>query len=104
MLGSRQTSVRIIQRSFPDMPDQASLFGDSELPPTRAGNARQERAPGEAAARPAEGAREQGEAASSDSPLAARMRPRAVGEIVGQEDLLAADRVLRKSIEGDRIP
>src|SRR6266571_4777934 len=37
-------------------------------------------------------------------PLAARMRPRTLDEIIGQEQLLAPDRVLRRSIEGDHIP
>ena len=37
-------------------------------------------------------------------PLAARMRPRTLDEILGQEQLLAPDRVLRRSIEGDHIP
>lgn len=37
-------------------------------------------------------------------PLASRMRPRTLDEIVGQEHLLAPGRLLRSSIEGDRIP
>ncbi len=37
-------------------------------------------------------------------PLAARMRPRTLDEILGQEHLLAPGRVLRRSIEEDRIP
>ncbi|HVB75841.1 MAG TPA: replication-associated recombination protein A [Ktedonobacteraceae bacterium] len=36
-------------------------------------------------------------------PLAARMRPRTLDEIVGQEHLLAPGRILRRSIEGDAI-
>src|SRR6202048_1123894 len=36
-------------------------------------------------------------------PLAARMRPRALDEIVGQEHLLGPGRLLRRSIEGDAI-
>jgi putative ATPase len=42
-------------------------------------------------------------AASPDEPLAARMRPRALDEIVGQEHLLAPGRLLRSAIEADRI-
>jgi putative ATPase len=37
-------------------------------------------------------------------PLAARMRPRSLDEIVGQEHLLAPGRLLRRCIEEDRIP
>ena len=37
-------------------------------------------------------------------PLAARMRPRTLDEILGQEHLLAPGRVLRRSIEEDHIP
>jgi putative ATPase len=44
------------------------------------------------------------EQASSSEPLAARMRPRNIDEVVGQEHLLASGKVLRRLIEGDRIP
>ena len=37
-------------------------------------------------------------------PLAARMRPRTLDEVVGQEHLLAPGRLLRRTIESDRIP
>jgi putative ATPase len=37
-------------------------------------------------------------------PLAARMRPRVFAEFVGQEHLVAGERVLRKSIESDQLP
>jgi len=40
----------------------------------------------------------------SDLPLAARIRPRNFSEFVGQEHLLGAGRVLRKSIEADQLP
>src|SRR5205807_8478351 len=39
----------------------------------------------------------------TDEPLAARMRPRTLDEIVGQEHLLGPGRVLRHSIEADTI-
>lgn len=38
-----------------------------------------------------------------DAPLAARMRPRNLHEIVGQEHLLGPGRILRRSIESDHI-
>jgi putative ATPase len=38
------------------------------------------------------------------APLAARLRPRSLEEIVGQEHLLGPDRVLRQAIQADRIP
>jgi putative ATPase len=37
-------------------------------------------------------------------PLAARMRPRALDEIVGQEHIIGAGKVLRRAIESDRVP
>jgi putative ATPase len=40
---------------------------------------------------------------AADQPLAARMRPRTLDEFVGQEDLLGADRELRRAIEEDRV-
>jgi putative ATPase len=39
-----------------------------------------------------------------DAPLAARMRPRRLDEIVGQEHLLGEGRVLRRALESDRVP
>ena len=40
----------------------------------------------------------------ADSPLAERLRPRSIEEVVGLEDLLAPGRFLRNAIENDRIP
>ena len=40
----------------------------------------------------------------SVAPLAERMRPRTFDEFVGQEHILAADRVLRRSMAADRLP
>src|SRR3954467_5363889 len=39
----------------------------------------------------------------SRAPLAARLRPRSLDEVVGQRDLLAPGRPLRALIEGDRL-
>src|SRR5207302_3815583 len=61
------------------MPDQSSLFG-SDTPVAATKNI------------------------STGEPLAARMRPRTLDEILGQEHLLAPGRVLRRSIEEGRIP
>src|SRR5437764_4810170 len=61
------------------MPDQSSLFG-SDTPVAATKNI------------------------STVEPLAARMRPRTLDEILGQEHILAPGRVLRRSIEEDRIP
>ena len=41
---------------------------------------------------------------SRDAPLAARMRPRTLDELVGQEHIVGPDRVLRKTIEADQVP
>src|SRR5438309_1215506 len=42
--------------------------------------------------------------ANADGPLAARMRPRRFDEFVGQEHIVGPDRVLRRTIESDRLP
>src|SRR5579872_2781660 len=44
--------------------------------------------------------------AASDArmPLAARMRPRALDEIVGQEHIIGPGTVLRRAIESDHVP
>src|SRR5258708_8104641 len=41
---------------------------------------------------------------AADSPLAERLRPASLEDIVGLEDLLAEGRFLRNAIETDRIP
>jgi len=38
-----------------------------------------------------------------NAPLAARMRPRSLAEVVGQQHLLAEGKLLRRAIEADRI-
>ncbi len=43
-------------------------------------------------------------APSANAPLAARMRPRSLAEMAGQEALIGEGRVLRKAIEADRLP
>ncbi|HZV76783.1 MAG TPA: replication-associated recombination protein A [Candidatus Babeliales bacterium] len=42
--------------------------------------------------------------AREEPPLAARMRPRTLGEFVGQDDLVGAGRALRTAIERDAVP
>lgn len=44
------------------------------------------------------------ERVDEDQPLAARMRPRTLDEILGQEHILAPGRALRVAIERDRLP
>jgi putative ATPase len=46
---------------------------------------------------------QQSTAASPGEPLASRMRPRTLDEIVGQEELIGPGRLLRRLIESDRI-
>ncbi len=72
------------------MSDQSSLFG-SDMPPSRPGKASRGQPDLSVSGQPGE-------------PLAARMRPRTIDEIVGQEHLLAPGRALRRSIEEDRVP
>lgn len=74
------------------MPDQSSLFGADDLPPAQAKDA------------PKASAVTASPTPSAGEPLAARMRPRTLNEVIGQEHLLAPGRILRRSIEGDRIP
>src|SRR5215469_8612089 len=64
------------------MPDQSPLFGSDIAPSSKKNTS----------------------IPASAEPLAARMRPRTLDEILGQEHLLAPGRVLRRSIEEDRIP
>ena len=64
------------------MTDQLSLFGPDDPPPIH---------------------KNVPPAATAREPLAARMRPRSLNEIVGQEHLLGPGRILRRSIESDHI-
>src|SRR2546429_6724225 len=68
------------------MSNQSSLFGSDEGAP---------------AAKKAQAARGN---VKPEEPLAARMRPRTLDEVVGQEHLVEPGRLLRRSIEGDRVP
>ncbi len=56
-----------------------SLFGDDDFPPPSP-------------------------AADADAPLAERLRPKSLDEVVGLEDLLGEKKFLRNAIETDRIP
>ena len=44
------------------------------------------------------------EAADSAAPLATRMRPHSLDELVGQEHILGPGKLLRRAIEADRLP
>jgi len=68
------------------MSNQSSLFGsDDSVPATKKAQATRE-------------------SVKPEEPLAARMRPRTLDEVVGQEHLVEPGRLLRRSIEGDRVP
>ena len=69
------------------MKDQSSLFGPDDTP-----SSHKTLSPASAAA-----------STNPGEPLASRMRPRTLDEILGQEHLLAPGRVVRRSIEEDRI-
>jgi putative ATPase len=45
----------------------------------------------------------QPKAGAGTAPLAARMRPQVLDEIVGQDHILGSDKLLRRAIEADRI-
>src|SRR5947209_14686453 len=72
------------------MADQSSLFGADDVPPANKKTASSQPTSPKKYITPGE-------------PLAARMRPRTLDEIVGQEHLLGPGRLLRRSIEGDAI-
>lgn len=72
------------------MVEQTSLFGSDEAPERKAPASQQAEAAVEHAPMPAE-------------PLASRMRPRSVDEIIGQEHLLGPGKLLRRIIESDRV-
>ena len=72
------------------MPDQSSLFGSDERPAATKKTVSSQ-------------ADSSQFAGTAGEPLAARMRPRTLDEIVGQEHLLAPGRLLRRNIEGDHI-
>src|SRR5438876_3068763 len=44
------------------------------------------------------------ESVNSAAPLATRMRPRSLDELVGQEHILGPGKLLRRAIEADRLP
>ena len=81
---------------------QTSLFGDDESEGRPADRARSGRDRGAASPGLSLGPTE--ETPESARPLADRMRPRALDEILGQEHLLAPGKALRKSIESDHVP
>jgi len=72
------------------MADQSSLFGADDVPPANKKTASSQPRSPKKYITPGE-------------PLAARMRPRTLDEIVWQEHLLGPGRLLRRNIEGDRI-
>jgi putative ATPase len=83
-----------------DDEQQASLFGDAlpeglDAPPDARKRAGRSAAPFSA--------REMRPEAAAAQPLAARMRPRTLDEVVGQQHLLGAGRALRRSVEADRV-
>ncbi len=65
----------------------SSLFGDDLIPTPKAPSTP-----------------EQNDQVSDDAPLAARMRPRALEEVVGQQHLIGEGMVLRKAAASGRLP
>jgi len=83
---------------------QASLFGDAPVAPGQARRSGRGGASSSSHPQPAEGAPEGDQTPTHAQPLAQRMRPRTLDEVVGQQHLLAAGRALRRSIESDHTP
>src|SRR5436309_11158232 len=80
MLKQVRELIRSVRKAS-SMADQSSLFGSENGPSVQ----------------------KKGPPTSIGEPLAARMRPRTLDEIVGQEHILGPGRVLRRSIEADTI-
>src|SRR4030081_1344111 len=72
------------------MSNQSSLFGSDDVP-----------VPQKKTGQPAPTSAK--DSVTPGEPLASRMRPRTLDEIVGQEHLLGSGKALRRSIEGDRL-
>ena len=83
---------------------QGSLFGEVDEAATSAQPRRGGRGGPASASAAASGAAGADETPSHAQPLAQRMRPRTLDEVVGQRHLLGADRALRRSIESDHTP
>jgi putative ATPase len=83
-----------------DEQQQTSLFGDegADAPSSLPSSRKRAASPG-AASISGDAQHEPG----PEEPLAARMRPRTLDEIVGQEHLLGPGRALRRSLEHDRV-
>src|ERR1700719_4814129 len=60
--------------------------------------------PGPRSATVAAGGRDAPPSAGSASPLAERMRPRTLDEVVGHPEVLGPDAFLRRAIAADRVP
>ncbi|HZC07786.1 MAG TPA: replication-associated recombination protein A [Ktedonobacterales bacterium] len=84
---------------------QASLFGDDAAPGS-ATEARRSSRGGQSLGRSQSGGSlpEHDDTPAHAQPLAQRMRPRTLDEVVGQQHLLAPGRALRRSIESDHTP
>ncbi len=80
--------------------EQTSLFGDEWASEAPAGGSARKRATsvGSGSTR-----HETDLSTETAQPLAARMRPQTLDEIVGQEHLLGRDRALRRSVESDHV-
>ena len=76
------------------MPDEPSLFPEDAVSRVALSG----RAPGD------EPSLDLSASPDPSAPLAARMRPRALEEFIGQEDLVGAGRPLRELIEAGRVP
>jgi putative ATPase len=85
------------------MTEQAALFGSEDMPPKQKKEPREERGSSPKIAAPALHVERAGEKRETGEPLAARMRPRSLDEVIGHEHLLAPGRLLRRTIEADRI-
>lgn len=83
---------------------QASLFGDAPAPSQPKRGGRSGASGASSHPQPQEGAPERDETPTHAQPLAQRMRPRTLDEVVGQQHLLAPGRALRRSIESDHAP
>ena len=99
---ARKTLFHTMEHSFPAAPDPDSLPG---IPPPDAGIP-ESRVPG--IPEPPEAPEPPAESPSASPPdlhrpLAARMRPRTLEDIVGQDHIIGPGKLLRRAIEADRL-
>ncbi len=87
-----------------DDEQQLSLFGGVVGEPTRAGAQKGSRASGQSKGAVGTSTPEDDSTPEQARPLAARMRPHTLAEVIGQDHLLGEGRALRRALDRDQVP